>query len=138
MIRKGTRKDYQGLAVYEKEYGSSALDRRNITQIVTRGKIRISNLTALYLSSKSYVLHQISFWVRPGQKEGIGVRYGSGKSTIIKLLWRYMKPHKGFILVDGKNISKVDIKSRRSQITVITQETALFAGTLKYNQPRSH
>ena len=133
LIGKGTQKDYQKLAAYEKESGASALDRRNVTQIVTRGRIRVSNLTARYLSSKTDVIHHISFGVRPGQKVGIVGRSGSGKSTIIKLLWRYMKPRKGYILLDGEDISKADIKTLRSQITVITQETALFNGTLRYN-----
>ena len=133
LIGKGTTKDYQKLAAYERESGSTSLDRRNTKKIVTRGRISVSHLTARYLSSRSDVIHEISFGVRPGQKVGIVGRSGSGKSTIIKLLWRYMEPSKGYILIDGEDISKVDIKTLRSQITVITQETALFAGTLRYN-----
>ena len=60
-------------------------------------------------------------------------RTGSGKSTLIKLLWRYMDLSMGKILIDGKDISEVNLKALRNQITVITQETALFEGTLREN-----
>lgn len=101
--------------------------------VVTEGKLSFVNVSARYLSSDKNVLKNLNFVVNPGEKVGVVGRTGSGKSSLIKLIWRYMYPCKGKILIDGKDISKVDLKALRSQIVVISQETALFEGTLRSN-----
>lgn len=68
-----------------------------------------------------------------GEKVGVVGRTGSGKSSLIKLIWRYLYPAQGKILIDGHDISKVDLKALRDQIVVISQETALYEGTLREN-----
>ena len=102
-------------------------------RIVKRGAIEFKNVCARYMSSDMDTLKDLNFTVSPGEKIGIVGRSGSGKSTIIKLFWKYMTPREGQILIDGTDIKKSDLKSLRSQITLITQETALFEGTLRQN-----
>lgn len=102
-------------------------------EVVTEGKLSFVNVSARYLSSEKSVLKKLNFVVNPGEKVGVVGRTGSGKSSLIKLIWRYMFPSKGRIMIDGKDISKVDLKALRSQIVVISQETALFQGTLRSN-----
>ena len=101
--------------------------------IVKEGRVNFINMSARYLGAQENVLKNINAVIEPGEKIGIVGRSGSGKSTLIKLLWGYMRPRRGRILIDGKDITRVDVKSLRSQISVITQETALFEGTLREN-----
>lgn len=122
---KGGASRMKKLEEYEK------LNNREL--VVKEGKLSFVNVSARYLSSDKNVLKNLNFVVNPGEKIGVVGRTGSGKSSLIKLIWRYMYPSKGRILIDGSDISKVDLKALRNQIVVISQETALFEGTLRSN-----
>lgn len=58
---------------------------------------------------------------------------GCGKSTIIALLERFFDPERGQIFVDGKDISKLDIKSYRSHLALVSQAPTLYQGTIRDN-----
>ncbi|KAI9177520.1 hypothetical protein LWI28_016288 [Acer negundo] len=58
---------------------------------------------------------------------------GSGKSTVISLMERFYEPLSGEILLDGNNISELDLKWLRQQIGLVNQEPALFATTIREN-----
>ena len=90
-------------------------------------------MSARYGTQYSPVLYNLSFVVMSGEKVGIIGRSGSGKSSLIKVLWRALVPFEGKVLVDGVDISKRDLKDFRRQIMVVTQEAALFEGSLKMN-----
>ena len=79
------------------------------------------------------MLRNLSFTLRPGEKIGIVGRTGSGKSSLIKLLWRALLPCEGRILIDGVDLAQTDLKSLRRQVMIVTQDTALFQGTLQDN-----
>ena len=64
---------------------------------------------------------------------GIVGRTGAGKTSFIKLFWKCLESQEGQLLIDGKDIDTLDLKSMRREIMVISQETALFAGTLREN-----
>lgn len=66
-------------------------------------------------------------------KVGVVGRSGAGKSTLALTLSRILELESGRIEVDGIDISKVGLQSLREKITVITQDTTLFTGSLKYN-----
>ena len=107
--------------------------------LVPKGALEIKNLSAKYSIHENLVLEGLELKIEPGEKIGIVGRTGSGKSSLIKLLWRYLDPEEGAILVDGQDISKVDLKSYRSQINVVTQDTSLVYGTLRENlDPFNH
>lgn len=101
--------------------------------IIKKGELVFENVSAKYLGAMKNVLKKLNFKINPGEKVGVVGRTGSGKSTLIKLIWKYLRPSEGRIMIDGKDISNVDLKALRTQLTVITQETALFEGTLRYN-----
>lgn len=122
---KGGDKAMKKLYEYEKKF------KREV--VLENGGLTFENLSAKYLSNEKLVLKNIDFTLKPGEKVGVVGRTGSGKSTLIKLIWRYMDPSEGRILIDGKDISKVDLKALRDQIMIITQETSLFEGTLREN-----
>ena len=78
-------------------------------------------------------LNGISFKVAPGEKVGIVGRTGAGKSTLFMGLTRIVELESGSIEIDGRDISKLDIKAVRDQITMIPQDPTLFTGSLRFN-----
>lgn len=58
---------------------------------------------------------------------------GSGKSTVVSLIERFYEPLSGNILLDGNNISELELKWLRSQIGLVSQEPALFATSIREN-----
>jgi len=86
-----------------------------------------------YRPTTEIVLNNLSFDVLPKEKIGIVGRTGSGKSTICISISRIVELLSGKILIDGIDISKVNLNHLRSRITVIPQDPILFKGTLRYN-----
>jgi len=86
-----------------------------------------------YRPTTEIVLYNLSFNVLPKEKIGIVGRTGSGKSTICISISRIVELLSGKILIDGIDISKVNLNHLRSRITVIPQDPILFKGTLRYN-----
>lgn len=58
---------------------------------------------------------------------------GSGKSTLVRLLYRFFEPTSGEILIGGKNIRDVDLDSLRKNISIVPQDTVLFNDTISHN-----
>ncbi len=80
-----------------------------------------------------WVLKDISFTVKKGEKIAIVGASGAGKSTLVNLLLRFYDPTSGEILIDGIDIRKVTLKSLRDQIAIVTQEVILFNDTVRNN-----
>jgi ATP-binding cassette subfamily B protein len=96
------------------------------------GHIRFENVSFAYHPGKT-VLRNVSFEILPGQRVVIVGPSGSGKSTLASLLLRFHDPSEGRILVDGKDIRDYSTDSLRSQISVVMQESVLFATTVRDN-----
>ena len=79
------------------------------------------------------VLKEISFTIEPGQFVGFVGATGGGKSTVASLIPRFYDPTAGRILVDGVDIRAYKLKSLRSQVGVVLQDTVLFQGTIADN-----
>ncbi len=75
----------------------------------------------------------ISLKIKPGEKLGIVGASGAGKSTLVSLLLRLYDGENGRILIDGQDISGVTQNSLRSQIGMVTQETAMFNRSARDN-----
>jgi len=96
--------------------------------------ITFENVAFSYPSRKDIeVMHQINFEVTKGQKIALVGSSGSGKSTIVKLLSRFYDLEHGQILIDGKNIQELEIKSLRKIIGIVPQEVILFGGSILEN-----
>ncbi|GAA6015204.1 hypothetical protein JCM11491_000503 [Sporobolomyces phaffii] len=98
-----------------------------------KGAIRVKKLTASYAPELPPVLKQVSFEVKGGEKIGIVGRTGSGKSTLGLSFFRFIEPTSGCIEIDGININTLKLQDLRSAITIVAQDAALFAGTLRFN-----
>ena len=80
-----------------------------------------------------YILEDVSFEIKPGEKVAIVGTVGSGKSTIIKLIPRFYDVTKGRILIDGIDVRDLKLSSLREKIGLVPQETFLFGGTILQN-----
>ena len=94
--------------------------------------MRFNDVNFAYEPDKP-VLHDISFHAEPGTVTALVGSSGSGKSTIISLICAFHAPDSGTILVDGIDLSTVQLDSYRTQLGVVLQETFLFDGTIREN-----
>lgn len=96
------------------------------------GEIRFENVWFGYKPDE-YVLKNLDFTIKPGEKVALVGPTGAGKSSIIRLLCRLYEPTQGRILVDGIDIKDISQAELRSHIGVILQESFIFAGDVKRN-----
>ncbi|MGV0104277.1 Protein tyrosine phosphatase [Nostoc sp. DSM 114160] len=96
------------------------------------GGVRFENVTFAYKPTKR-TLHNINFEVQPGQHVALVGPSGGGKSTLVSLLLRLYDPLEGRILVDGHDLRQYKVQSIRQQISVVLQESILFAASVKDN-----
>ena len=97
-----------------------------------RGQVTFRNVTFKYPEREKVVLENLSFELGK-QKVALVGHSGSGKSTIIQLLMRFYDVTEGEILLDGKNIKSYNLYELRKKIGLVSQEPALFMGTVNEN-----
>ena len=95
--------------------------------------IKVENLKYKYEGNQSFILENVSFYLRKGGHLAIVGSSGSGKSTIVKLLTGQIEPQGGSIFIGDINILSVSVESVAEKISVITQEPVLFNMTIKEN-----
>ena len=100
------------------------------------GRIEVNNLCIRYAPHLPLVVEKVSFCVPAGAKAAIVGKTGSGKTTLIKALFRFVDIESGAILVDGVDIGCVPLERLRKSIAIIPQDPVLFSGTLRDNLDR--
>lgn len=95
------------------------------------GVVEFINVDARYREDLNLVLQGVSFKVESTQKIGVVGRTGAGKSTITLCLLRVIEILNGHILIDGMDISQINLEELRNKITIIQQDPQLFSGTIK-------
>ncbi|KAI9799969.1 MAG: multidrug-resistance transporter mdr2 [Sarcosagium campestre] len=99
-----------------------------------RGPIRFENVTFSYPTRPAVkIFNNLDFEVPQGTNVAIVGPSGGGKSTIASLLLRFYLPQEGCIKINGQDISKLNIKSLRRKIGVVSQEPVLFSGSIAEN-----
>jgi ATP-binding cassette subfamily B protein len=109
------------------------IDRNNIPLPEIIGAVRYENVSFRFSTNGALQLSNVSLDFPSGKFIGIVGQSGSGKSTMMKLLLRLYDIESGRILVDGYDISKVELYSLRRQIGIVPQDTLLFDGTVQEN-----
>ncbi|MBH8565135.1 peptidase domain-containing ABC transporter [Nostoc sp. CENA67] len=110
-------------------------------QILPRlqGHIRFENVTFRYHpDSDVNVLENLSFEILPEQTVAVVGRSGSGKTTLSKLILGLYPPTDGKVLIDAQDVTSISLRSLRSQIGVVDQDTFLFGGTIRENISIAH
>lgn len=100
--------------------------------VIRGGGIDFSNVTFGYTPER-FILRNVSFTVPAGKTVAIVGPTGAGKSTIMRLLFRFYDVESGSISIDGQNIKTVKQASLRKAIGVVPQDTVLFNNSIKYN-----
>ncbi|GAA6624087.1 peptidase domain-containing ABC transporter [Scytonema sp. NUACC26] len=108
-------------------------ERQNILMPAIEGHVRYHNVSFSFRPNSPMQLCNINVDLPVGSFVGVVGQSGSGKSTLLKLIPRLYEPASGKIVIDGYDISKVELYSLRRQIGVVLQDTLLFDGTIREN-----
>jgi len=113
------------------------VDRPEGKEFVRREKfngfIEFQDVTFSYPDEEKKALDNVSFKIFPGEKVGIAGKIGSGKTTTEKLILGLYAPQSGTILIDGIDINQIDPADLRKNIGYVSQDIALFRGSVKNN-----
>lgn len=96
------------------------------------GHLRFDHVWFAY-SGEDFVLRDVSFEVKPGQRVGVVGATGAGKSTLINLFMRFYDVSRGRILVDGVDIREMELSRLRALFSLVLQDVQLFSGTIATN-----
>ncbi|KAF1863647.1 hypothetical protein Lal_00030717 [Lupinus albus] len=96
------------------------------------GSIQFENVHFSYLTERK-ILDGVSLALPAGKSVAIVGTSGSGKSTILRLLFRFYDPQSGSVKIDGQDIREVTLESLRKSIGVVPQDTVLFNDTIFHN-----
>ena len=109
-------------------------DSNNANQItIKKGDIEFKNVNFCYNLEDGDILHSINLKIAGGKMTSLVGNSGSGKSTILNLIPRFYDIQSGDIIIDDQSIYQKTIKSLRKNISLVSQETALFDDTIKNN-----
>ncbi|HXU40327.1 MAG TPA: ABC transporter ATP-binding protein [Blastocatellia bacterium] len=97
-----------------------------------KGAIEFENVSFRY-QDRGSVLNEVSFKIEPGQFAALVGPTGSGKTTIISLIPRFYDPTSGVVKIDGEDVRSFRLRSLRTQISFVLQDTLLFRGSIWQN-----
>ena len=97
------------------------------------GDIEFKNLTFRYPGSDYDALSEVSFSIKHGENVGIVGKTGSGKTTVADLILRCYNVPEGTLLIDGKDVNDVTVKSLRNFCAYVPQDNFLFSDTIANN-----
>jgi len=122
---RGVASEERGLPVADGRLGNPDLGD-------SMGHIVFDHVWFAY-NGEDYVLRDVSFEVRPGERVGVVGATGAGKTTIINLLLRFYDVSRGRILVDGVDVREMPIDGLRRLFSLVLQDVHLFSGTIADN-----
>ena len=110
-----------------------SLLEKKLKSLFAEGGLKVNNLSYHYPESKKDVLRHINFSIHPGQVIGVLGRIGSGKSTLVNGLNRYLDMGKGSIYLGDQDLATLSDKDVRTCIRTVTQLPFLFSDTAENN-----
>ena len=130
---------YQGAAAAERVF--DVMDRKNLIQDdenapeleIKNSNINFKNVKFKYQKSDDSAIKNITFVAQGGKVTALVGHSGAGKSTIMNLIPRFYQPQDGEIYIDDQNTKSVSLKSLRSKIAIVSQDTVLFDDTVENN-----
>ncbi|QXE03410.1 ABC transporter ATP-binding protein [Terribacillus sp. DMT04] len=105
------------------------VSKQTITKL--QGNISFNHVTFAYEGEPA--LRDVSFTIRSGEMAAFVGPTGSGKTTIMNLIAGFYQPDNGQVIIDGKELSAIDLNSYRHHIGVVLQQDFLFKGTIMEN-----
>ncbi|KAK5578522.1 hypothetical protein RB653_008194 [Dictyostelium firmibasis] len=99
----------------------------------SKGMIEFKDVEIKYRPNAEPNLKNLSFKIESNEKIGIVGRTGAGKTTIASSIFRMVECSKGIILIDGIDISTLDLQKLRSSIGIVPQDPFIFTGTIRSN-----
>lgn len=102
-------------------------------QALFSSSLEIKNLSYLYPGSDKPALSNINFSIAPGEKIGVLGQVGSGKTTLVNCLNRYLDIDAGQIFIDGQDVTTLSRSDLRSAVRTVTQEPFLFSDSVEAN-----
>ncbi len=98
-----------------------------------QGDFVFDHVSFRYPGSEAHALDDICLHVKAGETIALVGPSGAGKSTMAHLVIGFVRPTSGRLLLDGRDMNEIDLRSYRTFISVVTQETLLFDGTIREN-----
>ena len=98
-----------------------------------KGEIEFKNVSVIYENDKRETLKNINFVAEAGQVVALVGESGAGKTTLVDLIPRFIPLTKGKILLDANDITKLNLKSFRENISIVPQEPILFNDSIRAN-----
>ena len=144
-------KAYEPIAIFNVEYVEYKLNKVTVNKYIElldikddealnsglklkelSGNVEFKNVSYSYNNEKN-IINNLSFKINKNSSVALVGESGSGKSTIIKLIMGLIKYDKGNILIDDKELSKLNLNSFYDNVTYVSQEAPIFDGTLREN-----
>ena len=108
-------------------------DKENASEMPEiKGNVKFDKVCFSYDESAE-ILHDLSFDIKAGESVALVGPTGAGKTTIVNLISRFYDTTGGRVLIDGHDISEVTLKSLRSQMGIMLQDSVIFSGTVEDN-----
>ncbi len=111
----------------------ASIKNTNFEPFEFQDSIEFKNVTFTYVGKNYPALENVSFKIEKGKTLAILGNTGSGKSTITQLILRMLEAQSGEILIDGKNISNINLQAFREQVGYVPQDVFLFSDSIKNN-----
>lgn len=99
---------------------------------ISQGLVKFENVSFHYQTDRN-IISDLNFSINPAERVAIVGASGGGKSTLVKLLFRFYDVNKGKISIDGQDIKTLSFASLRSAIGIVPQDTVLFNDTILEN-----
>ncbi len=97
------------------------------------GDFEFQNVTFRYDDGKEDVISNFNLHIKKGESVAFVGESGGGKSTLIQMIVGFLHPTHGKLLIDGNDMTEINLQSYRKHIAMVPQNTVLFSGTIKEN-----